>query len=837
MEPRRYTLENRLEYAQKRIKALESELLSLRSQMDWITSRKAWLLVRFVHQTGRRWRHFLFDVCLRRGKKCAAAALRSVGLYPLAAWAWRQGRRIKRGLTRRIAALGKSPAAESQCDLRPDAEPTGGYDVICLPVILWNSRFQRPQQMARQQAAAGHRVFYASFGFHDDRTARLATLEPNVYEMSLPGTPGTNVYRQLPSDDDVRRMVSAIDQLRCKWRITFAVVVVQLPFWTALAEKLREKFGWPIVYDCMDDHSGFSTNCESMLGVEERTIAEADLVVVTSDVLEAKVRPKARRTALIRNACDYEHFSRVGNPGLAAAGTTDRLAAAGTAANSGPGADVPSAAKHITIGFYGAIAEWFDADLVADLAELRPRWRFELIGSTFTGDVARLEKLPNVKLLGEKPYADLPRFVAEWDAFIIPFKRIPLTEATNPVKAYEMLATGKPVAAVDLPELRPMARDGLLSLADDARGFAEALERELAEDCDRRRQQRRKFAARNTWKDRCEALDREIRRLFPPASIIIVTYNNLHLNQGCLESVFRDTDWPNFEVIVVDNASSDDTAEWLADLARSCEEKGDSPHLCAGTSSFPRSAWERTVGTLCVPGATPEHHASSDRTDAERPGNVFPRGAWEQAKGNDTVPFFRHPNLRVILNKENLGFAAANNQGLRAARGEFLCLLNNDTVVTRGWLSTMIGHLRAMPEAGMIGPVSNMVGNEAKVPVGYSTIGEMPRWAADYCRRHDGETFQMKMLGFFCVMFRREVYEKIGELDERFGVGYFEDTDYCYRARREGFELRCARDAFVHHWQGASFRLLGDGAFACIYRENQQLFESKWGAESMAGTY
>ncbi len=759
MEPRRHTLENRLEYAQKRIKALESELLSLRSQVDWITSRKAWLLVRFVHHTGRRWRHFLFDVCLfdvclRRGKKCAAAALRSVGLYPLAAWAWRQGRRIKRGLTRRITALGKPPPAESQCALSPDAEPTGGYDVICLPVILWNSRFQRPQQMARQQTAAGHRVFYASFGFHDDRTARLATLEPNVYEMGLPGTAGMNVYQQLPSDDDVRRMVSAIDQLRCKWRITSAVVVVQLPFWTALAEKLREKFDWPIVYDCMDDHSGFSTNCESMLDVEERTISEADLVVVTSDALEAKVRPKARRTALIRNACDYEHFAPASPPPL----------------GEGPEVrtvfdDVPSAAKHITIGFYGAIAEWFDADLVADLAELRPRWRFELIGSTFTGDVARLEKLPNVKLLGEKPYADLPQFVAEWDAFIIPFKRIPLTEATNPVKAYEMLATGKPVAAVDLPELRPMARDGLLSLADDARGFAEAIERELAEDCDQRRQQRQAFAARNTWKDRCEALDREIRRLFPPASIIIVTYNNLHLNQGCLESVFRDTDWPNFEVLVVDNASSDGTAEWLAE---------------------------------------------------------------EEA---------RHPDLRVILNKENLGFAAANNQGLRAARGEFLCLLNNDTVVARGWLSTMIGHLRTMPETGMIGPVSNMVGNEAKVPVGYSTIGEMPRWATDYCRRHDGETFPMKMLGFFCVMFRREVYEKIGELDEQFGVGYFEDTDYCHRARREGYELRCARDAFVHHWQGASFRLLDEEAFAGIYRENQQLFESKWDTECMAGAY
>ena len=95
----------------------------------------------------------------------------------------------------------------------------------------------------------------------------------------------------------------------------------------------------------------------------------------------------------------------------------------------------------------------------------------------------------------------------------------------------------------------------------------------------------------------------------------------------------------------------------------------------------------------------------------------------------------------------------------------------------------------------------------------------------------------MKMLGFFCVLLRREVYEKVGEMDEQFGVGYFEDTDYCYRAARAGYELRCARDAFVHHWQGASFRLLGADGHARIYKQNQRLFEAKWGADSMAGAY
>ena len=378
--------------------------------------------------------------------------------------------------------------------------------------------------------------------------------------------------------------------------------------------------------------------------------------------------------------------------------------------------------------------------------------------------MSRLQKLPNVALLGEKPYADLPQLTAAWDCFLIPFQRIPLTEATNPVKAYEMLAAGKPIVAVDLPELRSMAHEGLLTIANDAKGFSIAVERALAEDSDEKRERRLAFAAQNTWSDRCDTFDAAVRKLFASASIVIVTYNNLGLTQMCLQSVFEKTDYPNYEVIAVDNASHDGTPEWL---------------------------------------------------EAEAA---------------------REPRLRVVCNAENRGFAGANNQGLQMARGEFFCLLNNDTVVTQGWLSTLVGHLRQISGAGIVGPVSNMVGNEAKIPVGYSAISDMPRWAAAYCRQHAGETFPLMMLGFFCVVMRREVFEKVGPMDERFGVGYFEDTDYCYRIRTAGYSLHCARDAFVHHWQGASFRLLGEEGRS-IYRQNQQLFETKWGADSMAGAY
>ncbi|MCE5269484.1 MAG: glycosyltransferase [Planctomycetaceae bacterium] len=704
-------------------------------------------------------------------RESVKAAFRKVGLYPLAAWIMLRFRVARHELLRRI------PRRRLRAAREPEARD---FDILCLPVIPWNSRFQRPQQLMRHWSERGHRVFYASLQFHhgDDVIVSAATESghnnlgapvPGVLEITLPGPLLTSIYAQLPAADHVDRMVAAIDRLRRQQRIAAAVVVVHLPFWTALAEKLRERFGWTIVYDCMDDHSGFSTNNEAMLRAEDRTIATADLVVVTSEVLRTKAASKARRIELIRSACDYEHFAgqEIGGPASSSVSKTHGN-------------------ERRTIGYYGAIAEWFDGDLVADLARLRPDWRFELIGSTFTGDVSRLQKLPNVALLGEKPYAALPQLIAHWDCCIIPFKRSPLTEATNPMKAYEIMAAGKPLVTVDLPELRLMARDGLVSLANDAHGFAAAIEAEMAADGLSRRQRRRAFAKTNTWPDRCTAMDNAVRDLCPLASIVIVTYNNLALNQACLESIYRYTDWPNYEVIIVDNASTDGTAEWLAELER-WDREGD---LQSTRAPFPRKD-------------------GSDAAPLPTPGR---------------------PRIRVILNKDNRGYSAANNQGMRAARGDFLCLLNNDTLVTHGWLSTLIGHLRAMPDTGIVGPVSNRVGNEAIVPVSYTAPEEMPRWAAAYCGEHDGETFPIRMLGFFCVVFPRTVYERVGELDERFGIGCFEDDDYCHRARLEGYELRCARDAFVHHWQGASFQLLGSERSIGVFHENKRLFQDKWAA-------
>lgn len=603
-----------------------------------------------------------------------------------------------------------------------------GYELLCLPIIDWDFRFQRPQQLARRFVGAGHRVYYVGLSFGTE-LARC-DLETGVVGVTLPGRATTNVYRDLPTAAETERLVEALLTLTAAADHTPWVCLVQLPYWGPVAEGLRERLGCLVVYDCMDDHAGFSTNAPAMLAAETRLLEKADLVVASSRLLLDKVAPLARRTRLIRNAVDYPHFAVV-------APSQHRTP------------------ERLIVGYYGAIADWFDSDLVGALAGLRPHWRFVLIGDTFSADLASLEGRANISLPGEQPYALLPGLIADWDCCIIPFKRLPLTEATNPVKVYEMLAAGKPVVAVPLPELLPIAELDHIALAETAEAFALAIEREVGHDSAARQVNRRDYARANTWELRQRDLEAAIAECVPLVSIVIVTFNNQDLNRQCLESLLGDTDYPNFEVIVVDNGSHEGTPELLRRVAAA------------------------------------------------------------------------DPRVRIILNPDNKGFAAANNQALAIARGDFLCLLNNDTVVAGAWLSTLVRYLQRDPRLGLIGPVTNAIGNEAQIPVDYEQIGDMPGWAAAHCRRHRGQLVDIGMLAFFCVVMPRAVYRTVGPLDEAFGIGMFEDDDYNDRVRAAGFAVKLARDSFIHHWQRASFKLLGEEEYLRVYYENKDRYREK----------
>lgn len=147
-------------------------------------------------------------------------------------------------------------------------------------------------------------------------------------------------------------------------------------------------------------------------------------------------------------------------------------------------------------------------------------------------------------------------------------------------------------------------------------------------------------------------------------------------------------------------------------------------------------------------------------------------------------------NIHYIENKTNLGWCKAINQGLETATGNYVVFANNDVVVTPNWDKKMLKHFEVDKTLGVLGPVSSSV-------YGFQHIDH----------NKEGVDFQYSdALMFFFTIVKREVIDKIGGLDERFGLGGQDDTDYCIRAREAGWQVGIARNVFVYHYGSATYR-------------------------------
>lgn len=630
-----------------------------------------------------------------------------------------------------------SPPAPSAASARahiPDALP-GRFDVICFANIEWSARFQRPQQMMLQFARAGHRVFYvvASRTAGEGAAYALESVAENIVQVALNTAEAPNHYAAAMSERARNDYAASLAALTRDCGIHAPVQIVHLPFWAPLARHFQQTRQWRVTYDCMDEWDNFPGIGAPLLEAERDLVRDSELVTVTSQLLLQKWRKTAPGALLVRNAVDNGFFAERLTPNALLAGVSRPI-----------------------IGFYGALAEWVDFQLIADLADAAPDWSFVLIGDHFTPEVELIRSKPNVHLLGLRPYSDMPGYLFNFDACIIPFKLNKITHAVDPVKFYEFLAGGKPIVSTPLEELQPFSR--YVSFAETAEGFKRAIATHLANDTPAEAEARRAFAAQNDWRQRFETYSDALTALFPKVSIIVVTYGNLDLTRLCLDSVLRNTEHPRYEVIVVDNASTDGTPDYLRSIAS------------------------------------------------------------------------EHDNVRIILNETNRGFAAANNQGLSAADGDLLVLLNNDTVVPRGWLSGLLAHL-SDEEIGLLGPVTNAVGNEARVAPDYADITGLQPFADKRRQAHAGQLFDIRMLAMFCLAMRRDVFEKLGPLDENFGVGMFEDDDYSMRAKAAGYRVVCAEDVYIHHFGQAAFKkLIENGEYDALWQRNQAYFESKWGS-------
>jgi len=177
---------------------------------------------------------------------------------------------------------------------------------------------------------------------------------------------------------------------------------------------------------------------------------------------------------------------------------------------------------------------------------------------------------------------------------------------------------------------------------------------------------------------------------------------------------------------------------------------------------------------------------------------------------------------------ENWGFAVGTNLGLRNTSGKYVCILNDDTVVSRGWLGRMISVLRRHGKVGLVGPMSNNVSGPQQTAAAYKDAASFDAFADAWAADHAGQVTAYPRLVGFCLLMRRQVLDAVGALDTRYGLGNYDDDDYCIRAAAAGWHCAVAQDVFIHHVGQATFERLGID-FKASMEKNWQLFSQKWG--------
>lgn len=366
---------------------------------------------------------------------------------------------------------------------RPAGEPLGpggmggpgsGRDVVVFPMIPWGYRRQRIHHVAGRFAAAGHRVFYLAAGpLGAPYEARRSGA---VLEVELAHPSRLDIYKGAISGGGLESLEGSFEALEADARISSPVLYVAFPAWQPLVARLAPR--GTVIYDCVDDVSGFPNVSKKRAAEERALVRSADLVVCSSRVLYEQKRAAARKCVLVPNGTDYGHFA------------------------GGRGGVIPGAGP--VIGYFGAIAEWFDSELVEFAARQRPGYRFVLIGDTYGADVRALMRMGNVDVLGERPYEELPEYLRDFDACMIPFRQgHRLARAASPVKLYEYMAGAKPVVSTRLPELEGLGSGCLVSGTREE--FVENIDAALAMP-DGERAGLAEFARANTWDARFEAL-------------------------------------------------------------------------------------------------------------------------------------------------------------------------------------------------------------------------------------------------------------------------------------------------------------------------------------------
>jgi GT2 family glycosyltransferase len=616
--------------------------------------------------------------------------------------------------------------------------------IFVYPMIDYDFRIQRNQHLANYFSRNGYRVYYVrsrletiecdfskSYLTHEKFDYKRREIMPNLFEISLAcNVTDINVYNSKLTSLEIFSMRKSLEYvIKCE-NIEFSISNIGNPFWYQLVSLVRNTC---VIYDCADYLKGFNNVSDHILDVEDKLIEGCDILVATSEKLIDKLKVK-RDYTLIKNGCEYNYFNTI----------------------------LPSKLDRKIVGYYGAISDWFNVDVILNSIKKYPDVDFHFIGNVYCLDkehesrIKELSKYPNVKLLGEIPYSELYLHICKFNVGLIPFTPNELIECTNPVKFYEMMTLGIPIVTTNLVDADLLANREMFYYSEDMEMFVENIGKALEETKDDIVDKRKTYGRMNDWNFRGKQLEALVAEKTPLISVVLLCYNNIEYTKECLKYYDTLTRYPNNELVIVDNMSTDGSREFLKE------------YLMEKTN-----------------------------------------------------------NIRLVANSKNYGFSGGNNKGLEMCRGDYIVMLNNDTCPLDSWLYELVKPIIRDKKIGLVSPQTNEIGNEGKFFINFSGIEDLRLKVKEYNNRNELGLLDVTNVAFFCVAMSREIYEKIGPMDNMYGIGWFEDDDYCYRVKKDGYKIVINKNSFIYHKGSATMNIIPDNKKE-LFDRNKNYYQDKF---------
>lgn len=335
------------------------------------------------------------------------------------------------------------------------------------PSCPWGYMFQRPQQIAKALSKQGYLVLYSVTtdfpGEPDWSTRGLHRIDDNLY---------------LFNDGVCGRTLREFADRMVVWQYWPHQAINVEP--VAKEKTIR-------IMDCIDHVTTFS----QYDGIEKdfhNSLSDADIVLATSNKILEDIQKIRRDTILVPNAVNVEDFQGSVVSGL----QEDELEIVNHLIQL-------KSERKVIIGYYGALAEWVDFDMISEISSKVREWEFIFIGQKYPE--LKLPKADNIHYFKRVRYESLPNIVSYFDVAILPFKMNDITESTSPVKIFEYMAALKPIVSTALPEVKQY---NSVYIANNTEEFTQHIKTCLHENNEGLRKRMIECSLQNTWQQRVE---------------------------------------------------------------------------------------------------------------------------------------------------------------------------------------------------------------------------------------------------------------------------------------------------------------------------------------------